>query len=297
MSFQAALPISMIPGDSVLHRINPLAKIVWVVGYIVLAFSTRNLVILYGLALFAAVLVPVAGVTRPLSRAALIILPIGSSLIFLQGVAPAVAQPWTPIADLGPLTIYQEGIYTGLVLLGRVVAALILTLVVVMTTHPSDMFTSLSKLRVPYTLNFMLAMTLQLIPILQRELAIIMSAQRSRGMKGRGFGAVLPSFVPVFVGSIERVQQLSISLESRGFGSHGVKTSFRQVRSRPADWVIGGAGAVVLLGLTAAAISRGGWDLSAQMAFSPQVAVALVGTAALIFLSIVSVTLFFMFRR
>ena len=109
------------------------------------------------------------------------------------------------------------------------------------------MFTSLSKLKVPYTLNFMLAMTLQLIPVFQREVGIIMSAQKSRGMKGKGFSAVLPSFVPVFVGAIERVQQLSISLESRGFGSNGIKTSYRQVRGRPSDWVIGILGALGVL--------------------------------------------------
>ena len=55
------------------------------------------------------------------------------------------------------------------VLLGRIVASLIIALVVVMTTHPSDLFTSLAKLKMPYTLNFMLAMTLQLIPVFQRE--------------------------------------------------------------------------------------------------------------------------------
>lgn len=40
----------------------------------------------------------------------------------------------------------------------------------------------------------------------------------------------MPSMVPVFVGAIERIQQLSISLESRAFGSSGHKTSYRRVR-------------------------------------------------------------------
>jgi len=267
MSMQASLPVSLIPGDSLIHRINPLVKIVWVVGYIILAFSTQNIIILYSMALFAFLLAPIAGVTKPLLKGALILVPIASSLLALQIIAPAVEKPWTPVAEIGALTIYGDGLYYGLVLLGRIVASLLIALVMVMTTHPSDLFTSLAKIKVPYTLNFMLAMTMQLIPVFQREVGIILSAQKSRGMKGSGFAAVLPSFVPVFVGAIERVQQLSISLESRGFGSDGVKTSFRQVRTRPSDWVLGILGAIILLGLAVFSITKGLWSLSALIMF------------------------------
>src|SRR5690606_17841212 len=135
--------------------------------------------------------------------------------------------------------------------------------------HPSDLFTSLAKLKMPYILNFMSAMTLQLIPVFQREFGIIMSAQKSRGMKGSGFSAVLPSFVPVFVGAIERVQQLSISLESRGFGSDGVKTSYRQMHARPLDWIYGVGGAVVMIVLVVLSFMNGFWSLSAFVHFDP----------------------------
>ena len=297
MTMQAGLPIAMIPGHSLIHRINPLPKLVWVVGYIVLAFSTTNLVILYSMAAFALLLAPIAGVTRPLAKAALILVPIASSLLCLQALAPAVARPWTVAAQLGPITLYEEGIYTGLVLLGRIMASLLLALVVVMTTHPSDLFTSLGKLKVPYTLNFMLAMTLQLIPVFQREFGIIMSAQKSRGMKGRGFSAVLPSFVPVFVGAIERVQQLSISLESRGFGGQGQRTSYRQVRGRASDWVIGAVGAVVVLALSAVSISKGTWNISSSITFSPAFVVCLFVVSATVFLGTLLFALFLSVKK
>jgi len=296
MSMQAALPVAMIPGDSVIHRINPLPKFVWVVGYIVLAFSTYNIVILYAMALFAFLLAPLAGVTKPLLKAMLILVPIGSSLLALQIIAPAVEKPWTPVAELGPLTIYGDGFYYALVLLGRIVASLIIALVMVMTTHPSDMFTTLAKLKVPYTLNFMLAMTLQLIPVFQREVGIILSAQKSRGMKGSGFAAVLPSFVPVFVGAIERVQQLSISLESRGFGSNGHKTSYRQVKSRPVDWVIGviGCGLFVTAALS---ILGGTWNLTHLIVFPHVLVLVVFLVSAITFFGVVLAAVAFSFRK
>lgn len=297
MSMQAALPIALIPGDSFIHRINPIVKIVWVVGYVVLAFSTQNIVILYSMALFAFLLAPLAGVLKPLLKGALILLPIGSSLLALQIIAPAVEKPWTPVAELGALTIYGDGLYYGLVLLGRIVASLLIALVMVMTTHPSDLFTSLAKLKMPYTLNFMLAMTLQLIPVFQREVGMILSAQKSRGMKGSGFAAVLPSFVPVFVGAIERVQQLSISLESRGFGSDGVKTSYRQVRSKPSDWIIGVIGALILGALAAMSIIKGWWSLSHVILFSGTFVLWLFLICAGIFASIILVTVIYAFKK
>jgi len=294
---QAAMPIAMIPGNSIIHRINPLAKLVWVVGYVILAFSTQNIVILYSMALFALLLAPIAGVTKPLLKGALILVPVGSSLLALQIIAPAVERPWTAVDQIGPLVLYGDGVYYGFVLLGRIVASLLMALIMVMTTHPSDLFTSFAKLKVPYTLNFMFAMTLQLIPVFQREVGIIMSAQKSRGMKGTGFSAVLPSFVPVFVGAIERVQQLSISLESRGFGSDGIKTSYRQVRGRASDWVVGIVGAVVLITLSVVAITKGTWSLANEITFSPLFVLITFLIAATLFAGVILAAVAFSFKK
>jgi len=294
---QGALPVALIPGDSIMHRVHPLPKMLWVVLYVVVAFMTQNIIILYSMALFAFFLGVISGVLRPLLKAAFIIVPIGSSLIALQLMAPAVEQPWTLAAEFGPITLYQDGLYTGLVLLGRIVACLLMALVVVMTTHPSDLFTTLAKLKVPYTLNFMMAMTLQLIPVFQREVGIILSAQKSRGMKGNGFQAVLPSFVPVFVGAIERVQQLSISLESRGFGSTGHKTSYRQVRGKWTDWVLAIIGVVAAVVIGTLSIMRGGWSLAAGLSVEPLTAIIVWSVSAALFLSIILFAFVVSFRK
>lgn len=297
MSMQGALPVSLIPGDSVLHRVHPLPKMIWVVLYVVVAFMTQNVVALFGMAALALLLGIIGGVLKPLLKASLIIVPIGSSLLALQLMAPAVEQPWTEIAQLGPITLYEDGLYYGLVLLGRIVACLLMALVVVMTTHPSDLFTTLAKLKVPYTLNFMMAMTLQLIPVFEREVGIILSAQKSRGMKGNGFQAVLPSFVPVFVGAIERVQQLSISLESRGFGSTGHKTSYRQVKGKPTDWVLAFIAIAAAAALGTISVVRGGWNLSELLVVDPTTAVIVWVVSASLFLGIIGFALVLSFKK
>ncbi|MFN2145624.1 MAG: energy-coupling factor transporter transmembrane component T family protein [Anaerolineales bacterium] len=233
-----AIPITMVAGDSIIHRINPLPKLAWAVSILAISFATRNPAILGTIFLVGLVLVTMAQIWKAYLRVALILFPISLTLIVMQSIAPAFPKPWTPIVPLGPFTIWQEGIYSGVTMLLRIMSMTTFALVTIMTSHPSDIFTSLQKIGLPYALNFILTMTLQLIPILQNEFAVVLNAQKSRAMKGTGFAAILPSMVPVFVGAIERVQQLSISLESRAFGSKGKKTSFRQVTMNLRDYII-----------------------------------------------------------
>ena len=273
-----SIPITLIPGNSIIHRANPLAKMIWVVGYLILAFFTRNPLVLGILTIIGLMLVQMAHIWRGFLLVFRVLLPIGLMLIVLQSIAPAFPRPWHPIVGLvGGLSIYREGIYSGLSLLLRITSVTTIAMLLIQTSHPSDLFTSLQKIGMPYVLNFILTMTLQLIPILQQEFSVVLNAQKSRGLKGTGFGAVLPSMVPVFVGAIERVQQLSISLESRAFGSQGTKTSYRDVAVTPKDYVIGALGVIftiagaIWIGINATAL-----DWSRTMVVSPIVALILV---------------------
>lgn len=277
------IPLSLVPGNSFLHRLNPLPKLVWALGVLLLSFATRNPAILgftfllgIGLVLWAG-----AGVLRSYLRVVLILFPLALALIVLQSIAPAFPKPWTPIVGLGPFTIYQEGIYSGVTMLLRIMAMTTFALVTVMTSHPGDIFTSLQRVGMPYVMNFILTMTLQLIPILQNEFRIVLNAQKARGMRGTGFGALLPSMVPVFVGAIERVQQLSISLESRAFGSTGHKTSYRHVTMSSKDYLVLLLGVAASVGSIAWVLLDGSLDWSRTMTFPPTFAILLVVGAAL----------------
>jgi energy-coupling factor transport system permease protein len=283
------IPITMVPGNSAIHRLNPLAKLAWAVAALIISFATRNPAILGGMFILGLVLVVASGVTKPYIRVVMILFPISLTLIVLQSIAPAFPRPWTEIVKLSPLpfTIYQEGIYSGVTLLLRIVAMTTFALVAIMTSHPSDIFTSLQKIGLPYAMNFILTMTLQLIPILQNEFGIVLNAQKSRGMRGTGFGAILPSMVPVFVGAIERVQQLSISLESRAFGSSGNKTSYRQVTLSVVDYVVILLGILVTVGMLYWILTDKSLDWVNTLTFSPTVAMVLFFGAAAGFLTFV----------
>lgn len=286
MAQNLPIPVIFVPRDSFFHRLHPLAKMVWAVGAVVMAFSTRNPLVLFGIFLLGLIFIALAKVLPNYGQVMRLLLPISLSLIVFQALAPAFPQPWTPIATLGPFTVYQEGIYSGLSLLTRAWAGSSFAVLLVLTTHPGDLFAALQKLGVPHEMNFMVSTSLQMVPIVQREFQIVMSAQRSRGMRPRGFASVIPSMVPVFAGTIERVQQLALSLESRAFGSKGVKTSLRDIQASLKDYLFGLAGiGLAAVFTTLVIVNRAALDWS-ETAFMPGwLAVTIVVTAAVIFIS------------
>jgi energy-coupling factor transporter transmembrane protein EcfT len=256
----------------------------WAGGILIISFATRNPAILGTLTILGLLMVTIAQIWKPFLKVMAILFPILLTLITLQSVAPAFPKPWTPIIPIGPFTIYQEGIYSGVTMVLRATCMTVFALVAIMTSHPSDLFVSMQRIGMPYVLNFILTMTLQLIPILQNEFSIVLSAQKSRGLKGTGFSALLPSMVPVFVGAIERVSQLSISLESRAFGSKGVKTSYRNVRNTIWDYLVLLIGLIGSCGLLYWIAFDKSLDWSRTMVFAPWLAITLVGVSTLGFL-------------
>jgi energy-coupling factor transport system permease protein len=285
MAQNLPIPVVFVPGHSFFHRLHPLTKLLWAVVAIILAFATRNPLVLLGMTLLGLVFIVMARVVPAYGRVMLVLFPISLSLIVFQAVAPAFPQPWIPITTLGPFTIYREGIYSGLSLLMRTYAGSTFAVLLVLTTHPGDLFAALQKLGVPHELNFMVSASLQLVPIVQREFQIVLSAQRSRGMRARGFSSVLPSMVPVFAGTIERVQQLAMSLESRAFGSKGVKTSLRESKATLSDYIFSAVG-VLLAAVSTYLVLRYQAALDwSKIEFIPSwLSVTLVLTAALVFI-------------
>jgi hypothetical protein len=106
-------------------------------------------------------------------------------------------------------------------------------------------------------------------------------------MKAQGFKALLPSIIPVFAGAIDRVQQLSMSLETRAFGSENERTLLRYKTFTSKEIALSIA-ALVPVGLSIyGRISLNGFAPSGGFTLSPQVGVFLVGFCGLAFLSII----------
>ena len=282
-----SVSVTHVRGTSWMHRLDPVAKFAWLIPAGIFCFTTYLPLPLFGLLIFGLAVAISAKIIKPLLRVLVLFTPITASIIVIQGLSPVLCgASCAQEMYFGPLKIYGEGLSHALSLMLRVASFQILAFGLILSTHPSDMFASLARMRVPYLINFMISMTLQLVPVLQREVQLVLAAQRSRGMKGTGFGSIVPSFVPVAAGAVERVQQLAISLESRAFGSKGVKTSYRRVPSGPFDLFIGILGVVVMVGLTIYGLQNWGQSASTPLVFAPIVAMLMFGFGLLVFFGV-----------
>ena len=223
-------------GGSWLHRLSPIPKLAWLAAAVVYAFISFAFAPLAAIVLVGLLIALSAGILAGVLRGLLVLAPLAASILALQAINPAACGgACTPAATIGPLTVSTEGVARGLLLVVRILAMEVAALVVFQSTRPADLFAGLARLRVPYTLNFMLALTLQLVPALEREATSVVAAQRARGMRRSGLAALVPAIVPVFAGTVDRVERLAIGLESRGFGASGPKTSYRRVGFTPLD--------------------------------------------------------------
>jgi energy-coupling factor transport system permease protein len=283
-----ASPFAYAPGTSALHRRNAVPKLVWLVAALAFSLATFNPVPLLAVAGGACLLGFRAGVGGQVWRAMRVLGPLAASIVVLQVANPsACAAGCTVVAVAGPVSITAEALARGVSFVSRLLAMESVAVVVLVTTRPTDLFGALRRLRVPHPVALTLATTMQLVPLLQRELGTVLDAQRARGLRARGFRAVVPALLPVFVAGFERVNRLAISMEARGYGAGVARTSFRTEPFGRADRLLAWAGAIggvlgVVAGLTV-------WGASSvpPLVVPAWVAVALVGAAAASFFALV----------
>jgi energy-coupling factor transport system permease protein len=283
-------PFTYVPGTSWLHRRSPVPKLAWLAAAVAFAFATYHPLPLLVVAAAGLALAAAAGAGRPALRAMAVLGPLAASIVVIQALAPAACQgDCTEIARIGPVTISAEGLSRGISLVARLLAMETVAVAVLVTTHPSDLFGGLRRIRVPWTVAFMLAMTMRLVPLLQRELGLVLDAQRARGLRASGFRAVVPALLPVFVAGFEHVGQLAIGMEARGFGAGIVRTSWREVAFGPVDRVLAVAG--VVAGVLGVAAGLAWWGASSVpvLVLPAPVALAIVGVSSVSFVGLIVV--------
>jgi energy-coupling factor transport system permease protein len=280
--------LAYVPGHSWLHRASPLPKLAWLAGSVVVVLATGDPVILAAIATLGYLLALSAGVGRAAARTVVALAPVAASVIVLQTLAPVTCRPaCTPVASIGPLTLYQEGLSHAIALVARLLAMETVGVAMLATTHPSDLFAVLRRLRLPYEVSLMAMLSLQLIPQLLGELRTVLQAQRSRGLRATGIGALVPTLVPVVAGSFDRLTTLVLSLEARGLGA-GPRTSYRRVDLRRVDLLATVVALPATMAGIAIGVARWGPGQTAAIVLPPAVAAAIVVGAAVVFVAVMA---------
>ena len=208
------------PGESPIHRLDPRAKLVAMICYIVALFLGKWFVSYALLLLILAAVVKVSTVKpRALVRG---LKPVVFILVF-TAVLNIFYTPGQALVSFWIFTITKEGLLHAFFMVVRIVMLITCTFLLTYTTSPlaltdglESLLGPLKKLRVPvHELSMMMSIALRFIPTLIEETDKIMSAQRARGAdfdSGKLIQrakALIPLLVPLFISAFRRADELA----------------------------------------------------------------------------------------
>ena len=220
--------------DSALHRLNPLTKIILALSIILISFISPW----YWTAhiLLALVIVPlcfVGKVSREFFTSAVrLIIPAAGFIFIMQAFFQPIGH--VIIFKFWFLDVTQESLAYAFRVATRITVMISAFTLLLLTTHPSELMSDLTRRGLPGQFAYVIISTLQILPQMQAKAQTIISAQRSRGLDTESTflkraGSLLPLVGPLVFGSLVEVEERAIAIEARGFTSTHAKTSLHDI--------------------------------------------------------------------
>lgn len=233
---------SYYPAESVIHSLDPRAKLVGLIIYIIAVFVANSytlfaLLYLFGAAVIVASRVPLSKVMKSI-RGVLI-------LLILTGVLNIFFTPGENVLwEWGILKITVEGLNKGALMVLRLIGLIAFSAILTLTTTPillsdgiESLFKPLKRIKVPvHEFAMMMTIALRFIPILMDEADKIMKAQRSRGGDlssgsiSKRVKGIIAIIIPLFFNALKRADDLALAMEARGYEGDNGRTKLRQLK-------------------------------------------------------------------
>ena len=236
------------PGKSIVHRLDPRAKILLVIAFIILLFVVRNPVSFALIGIFLAVIYIVAKIpARAIWRGVKPILP----LILFTSILNLFFVDGEPLVKWWIFKITMEGISVAVLMAVRIVCLIIGSLLLTYTTSPIALTDAIERLLKPlkvirfpvHEMAMMMTIALRFIPTLLEETDKIMSAQKARGADletgsiVRRAKALIPILIPLFVSAFRRAEDLALAMECRCYRGGEGRTRMKQLHFSHLDGI------------------------------------------------------------
>jgi len=238
--------------DSLIHRLNPLTKVVLALSLILTAFL--NPWYWAPQAVFILAIFPFSFIAKVQKRFwnffFKVILPAVSFLFMMQALfLPGESKI---ILNLLGLEVTELSLQLAFRNATRIATMVSSFSILLLTTHPSELMSDLTRRGLPGQFAYVIISSLQIIPQMQAKAQTIIAAQRSRGLDTessflRRVGAIVPLVGPLVFGSLVEVEERAIAIESRGFTSTHVKTSLHEVPDTNTDKAIRGSFIIIVV--------------------------------------------------
>ena len=249
-----------IPGNSMIHRLDPRSKLLAMFAFLLLIFWANNLItnVLIIAFVFAMVLLSQIRPSFFINGLKPMIGIILFTTFFQVFFTPGASVLW----EFWIFKVSIEGLQQALIIFIRFVLIIFFSTLLTLTTTPLSLadgiesgLAPLKRLKVPvHEIGLMLSMSLRFVPTLMDDTTRIMNAQRARGVdfnEGnliQKVKSVIPILIPLFASSFKRADALATAMEARGYQGGEGRTKYRVL-----EWKLLDTCAVIvmiLLGVT-----------------------------------------------
>ena len=236
------------PGKSLLHKMDPRAKLILTFAYIVAVFVPRNWA---GLSLAVAFLVMSVWLSHlPLKLIFKSLKPILPLIVFTSIINIFYVRDGLVLVDWWIIHITLQGVVTAVFIAVRILCLIAGSSLLTYTTSPTALTDALERLMKPlkflhvnvHELAMMMTIALRFIPTLIEETDKIMNAQKARGaMLDSGslsdrVKAMVPILIPLFISAFRRADELAMAMECRCYRGGEGRTRLKVLRFGALDW-------------------------------------------------------------
>lgn len=232
------------PARSFVHNMDPRAKLLLVIAYIVSIFIANNffglILVTLGLVFFILLSrVPFGRVLRSIKMILfLVIFTAILNLLFYAGGEDDIV-----LAEWWIITISWQSIINTIFLAMRLLLLVLGTAILTLTTTPvalTDGIESLLKplkyIKVPvHELALVMSIALRFIPTLMEETNRIVAAQKARGANFETGGlirrakAMIPVLIPLLVSAFRRAEDLGDAMDARCYSGAKGRTKYKKL--------------------------------------------------------------------
>ena len=226
-----------LPGDSIIHKLDPRVKIILLIACIVVLFVANNLISFVFLIAVTLFYVWLTGIPFKLYIRGLKPLFI---IICFTAVINLFTGSGEPLVSFWIFKITSAGISNAVSMVVRIMLLVITTTMLTYTTSPvvltsgfERLLSPLAKIKLPvHEFSMMITIALRFIPTLLEETEKIINAQKARGADFESGGLIkrakslIPILIPLFVSAFRRADELAVAMECRCYTGGENRTHF-----------------------------------------------------------------------
>ena len=237
-----------IPLNTIIHNLDPRAKIFFVILYLIDVFIAYN-VLEFSILFLMLIMIVILSKTSPAflinSVKAISILIIFTSFIHL-----VFNKKGEVLLEVLSWKIYSGALFGIALITVRFILVVMIMVVFMATTSPTEITNAiekslgfLQKVGIPIsTFALVLSISLRFIPIILEETNRI-NAQVSRGsdfnegnlaQKVRKF---IPILIPLFIATLKRADELATAMEVRGYSTTGIRSKYKVLKYSNLDYL------------------------------------------------------------